>query len=495
MLIPVDTNRPDPIYRQICDHITTLARTGHLPAGTRLPPTRALAEHLRVHRSTIVNAYDELKACGILVSRQGSGSYIAPGLHDDALVHPSTQSLVPATATATATAALTSEQIVTELWRLNQVEDSVSLALGIPADDMLMIDAFEQARQQVLRRDGAQALTYGSPHGFAPLRTAIAHDLVRHGIRADPEDILITFGAQEALSLVTRALAAPGDAVLCETPTFFASLHSIAHLGMRLNSVPVTASGLEWNCLTQQHAAAARRPRFLLVTPDYHNPTGMQWSLAERQRLLNWAASNTVPIVEDATYRDLCLSGDVLPPLRALDPEVLYIGSFSKSLMPGLRIGFVVANGRLRDHLLLLKTMTSGSNESLGQRTLAAFLASGAYATHIDRVTGVYRQRRDALLNALAATCPASVQWMRPAGGFYVWLTLPPHISAAHVFQRALAAGVLVAPAAAFSPANVSPPNAIRLCFARYPAEVLTAAVRHLGHMLTALDQAAAPII
>lgn len=485
MLIPVDTASSRPIYLQITDHIAALARRGQLGAGDRLPPSRVLAEHLHVHRSTVVNAYDELKARGILEARHGSGHYIAAGLFDPAQTRP----LLPPTLPLAATA----EQVLTDLWRINQVDGLISLALGIPADELVLVDAFEQARQRVLRREGGRALVYAEPQGYSLLRQAIAHDLARHGIRVDRDDILVTCGAQEALSLVARALSMPGDTALVEVPTFFGTLASLAHLGVQISGFGLTTSGPDWTMLTQQYACASTHPRFVAVTPDYHNPTGICWTLAERQQFVQWAEHHDLPVVEDATYRDLGFDGPPLPPLRALDDEVIYVGSFSKSLIPGLRIGFVVANGRLRDHLLTLKQITSGSGESLGQRTLAEFLRTGAYARHLHHVTSVYRQRRDTLLAALEASCPRGIHWTTPAGGFYTWLTLPPHIATAAVFQGCLEEGVVIAPATVFYPPQVATgviAQTLRLCFARYADTVLDDAVRRVGAVLNRLDRA-----
>ncbi|HXH11594.1 MAG TPA: PLP-dependent aminotransferase family protein [Alphaproteobacteria bacterium] len=473
LLIPLDPTSTKPIYLQIADYITALARNGQLKAGNPLPASRTLAAQLQVHRSTVVNAYEELKARGIIESRQGSGSFIAEGLIDRSSTPPAAVRPIPAHP----------EALLAEIWRLSRLEGVVSLALGLPADELTPIEEFDRIRQRVLRRDGARAVGYEDPQGHYPLRHAIAADLARHGLLVEAEDIIITWGAQEGISLVARALATPGDCALTEVPAFFGSLFNLTHLGIHLLGFDLTPTGPEWQSLAEQLDTACSRPRFVYVGPDHQNPTGAQWSTAERLQFIRFLTARDVPIIEDATYRDLAFEGPSYPPLRALDPEVIYVGSFSKSLMPGLRIGFVVANGRLREHLITLKTITSGSGESLGQRALAVFLSTGQYATHLERVAAQYRQRRDAMLEALDTYFPSEVHYSRPAGGFYVWVTLPDAIPVQKVFRQALEHDLVLAPATVFYP-DRSCPNAFRLAYSRYPEDILTRAVRTLGAAL-----------
>jgi GntR family transcriptional regulator/MocR family aminotransferase len=345
LLVPLDPTSTKPLYLQIADYVTALARHGQLKAGSALPPSQALAAQLQVHRSTVVNAYEELKARGIIESRQGSGSFIADGLVDRSSTPQAAVRPIPTHP----------ETLLAEIWRLSRLEGVVSLALGLPADDLTPLEEFDRIRQRVLRRDGARAVGYEDPQGYYPLRRAIAADLARHGILAEAEDIIITWGAQEGISLVARALAAPGDCALTEVPAFFGSLFNLTHLGIRLLGFDLTPTGPDWPSLAKRLDTACPRPRFVYVGPDHQNPTGAQWSTAERLQFIHFLAARHVPIIEDATYRDLVFEGPPYPPLRALDPGVIYVGSFSKSLMPGLRIGFVVANGRLREHLITLE--------------------------------------------------------------------------------------------------------------------------------------------
>jgi len=383
LLIPIDPNITKPLYLQIVDHVTRLAKNGQLKPGQQLPPSRTLADQISVHRSTVINAYEELKARGVIETRQGSGSYIAPGLAEGPLeIQP-----------APIASGSRPDELVSELWRLQWAEGIISLGLALPADELMPVEDFERTRQRVLRRDGPKTANYEQPQGFFTLRQAIAADLVRHGILVEADDIVVTAGALEGNSLVARALAAPGDHVLTEVPQYFGNLSNLIYLGLNPVGFELFETGPDWEALARQLQAAPVRSRFVFVTPDHQNPLGIRWDMTQRHRFLILVSAHDLPIVEDATYRDLTYDGPPHLPLRALDPEVIYVGTFSHALMPGLRIGFVVCSGRLREHIIRLKSVTSGAGETLNQRALAEYLKSGDYDRHLERIVPFYRAR------------------------------------------------------------------------------------------------------
>lgn len=234
--------------------------------------------------------------------------------------------------------------------------------------------------------------------------------------------------------------------MLSEAPSFFTTLLNWEHAGLHIHGVPLGPHGLALAAVDARGTLGGH-PRLMLVAPDHHNPTGLCWPAEARHAFLKWAAERALTVVEDATYRDLRLEGPELPPLAALDREVLYVGAFSKSLIPGIRVGFVVARGPLREQLITLKQLTTSSGESYGQRALAEFLLADDYAPQLERVTRLYRQRRDALLEALLPTLPDGTRWRTPQGGFYVWLDLRPEIDANAIFRRALERGLVLFPA------------------------------------------------
>lgn len=473
LLIPLDPNATKPLYLQIADHVTQLARNGQLQPGKQLPPTRTLAGDMQVHRSTVINAYEELKARGVIDARQGSGSYIAEGLDE----------MTTAVRPASPSDLTQPDDLIAELRRLHWSPGVISLGYGPPADELMPVEDFDRARRRVLRRDGVKTANYEIPQGYYPLREAIAADLARHGIQVDAEEIVITAGALEGVSLVARALAAPGDTALIELPQYFGNWTNFIYLGLNTPGFELHETGPHWASLNMQIEKPPVRPRFVFVTPDHQNPMGIRWGMPQRYQFLKTISDSDLPIVEDATYRDLTYEGPPHPPLRALDPDVIYIGTFSHSLMPGLRIGFVLCGGRLRDHIVRLKATSSGPGETLNQRALAEFLTSGEYYRHLERIIPVYRSRRDSLLEALQQHFPDEIHWTTPEGGFFVWVWLPEGISSQALFRRALKGGITIAPAAAFYPDQASQ-NAFRLAFSHYPEDVLVRAVIVLSRLL-----------
>jgi len=473
LLIPLDTNATKPLYLQVADYITTAARSGQLKPGTRLPPSRTLADQNNVHRSTIINAYQELKARGVLASKQGSGTYIENGLSENTV--PVSNIKKPET--------LPTDELIAEIRRMHWTEGMISLGYGPPSDELMPVEDFDRSRQRVLRRDGKKTANYEHPQGYYPLRQAICADLVKQGIQADPDDILITNGVLEGVALVSRAMAAPGDTVLTELPQYFGNWTNFSYLGLNVRGFDLLESGPDFESLEAQLQDENDRPRFVFVTADHQNPLGTCWTMPARHEFLKMMNKYDIPVVEDATYRDLTYDGMPHTPLRALDPDVIYVGTFSHSLMPGLRIGFVLCRGRLRDHIERLKAISSGPVETLNQRALADFLSTGEYERHLERIIPVYRARRDAILNAMQTYFPPELRWTKPSGGFFVWIWLPEHISAIDLFYRSVKKGISIAPANIFYP-GPCPQNAFRLAFSHYPEDVLTRAVMEIGRLL-----------
>lgn len=482
LMIPVEVENTKPIYLQIADHITQLASSGQLAAGFRLPPSRQMAEQLQVHRSTVVNAYEELKARGVLDAMQGSGSFIAAGLAI-------TPSRVPAVVPATDEP----EEVVNMLWRVNRADGVISLALGLPADELMPIEMFEAARARALRRDRAAALNYEDPSGYEPLRAAIASELGKHGAVVDPADVIVTIGAQEGFNLTARALATAGDTVLAEAPGFFLYTMSLKRLGYNVLGYGLETDGPEWDSLAGAlrrttvggHNEVLARPRFVMSSPDNQNPTGAHWSMAERHKFVKAMDELELQIIEDATYIDLNYDGQATVPLRALCADVIHIGTFSKSMMPALRIGYIVARGALREQLITLRNIACGSAYGLAQRAMTEILTSGQYEQHLERVRAEYRVRRDALVDALTEYMPPEVTFERPGGGYYVWLNLPDRVPSSLFFKRALERGIAVAPASVFFP--MAPTNSIRLSFARYNADTLRYAAKRLSELVKSM--------
>ncbi len=347
-------------------------------------------------------------------------------------------------------------------------------------------DLVEAARTVLLGPAGAEALNYG-PVGGYPGLVAIVQRLLarRHGVEAGPENILITAGASQAIAIVCQAVVEPGDVVIVEGPTFAGSLRTIQAFGPEIVTVPVDEEGLVTAALAETLARlerAGRRVKLLYTIPTFQNPTGATLSLARRQELLDLAARYQVLILEDDAYYELRFEGEPLPPLYALDRSglVVRVNTLSKILAAGVRLGWITAAPPLLRAFRLLKL--DGGTSPFASHIAAAYLERHL-ETHIEDLIAVYRQKRDALLGALATEVGDRATWSRPAGGFFVWLRLPPSVDGQTLLRLARAEGV------AYLPGPLCVPDGrgwefVRFAFSYETPERLVEGVRRFGRAL-----------
>jgi len=340
--------------------------------------------------------------------------------------------------------------------------------------------------QEVLRRDSTEALGYGDRAGYPPLRATIAHILTNQGIPTHPDHVLITSGSQQALTLVARLLLHPGDVVLVESPTYTGAINLFRSLDVRLLGVPVDEQGMQVEHV--EEALRTAHPRLIYTVPTFHNPTGTCMSGYRRRQLIALADRYNIPILEDDFVGDLRYEGRAQPALKALDSggRVIYVSTFSKMLMPGLRVGFLVATGPVYERLLVCKWVGDLATSNLMQRALEAYITVGRYQAHLRRACQIYRRHRDAMLAALANYMPAGTQWSPPQGGLFIWVRLPDGLSAEVLYPLAAKEGVTFVPGSLFFPGERDQPY-LRLNFARHPPEVIEEGIRRLGRAVEQL--------
>lgn len=474
----LDAEDERPLYRQIADAIVARVRAGDLPTGARLPPTRELARALGAHRNTVVKAFDALAKGGWTSSTVGRGTFIADdppgitaqgtraagGLHWPALVSRASES-----------------EPLRRARRLAQtpaVGDVVNLTRMEPSRDLLPEAELHRCIDHVFRTVGADALSYAPRQGLERLRVLVAEDLHRVGLTVDPADVLITTGSQQAIDLIGRALVNAGDTFLTEGQTYSGALNALATTGARLVGVPCDDEGPE---LAALEALARPRAKGLYVIPSCRNPTGTTMSAARRGALVAWSRATSVPLVEDDYGADLNLDDTPSPPpLRALDPDVFYLGTFSKKLAPALRVGFVVGPAAMTSTLSSVKHAMDLGTSALLQHALAEFLARGYLPAHLARTLPEYARRRDALVAGLSEALPAEVSWEHPRRGVVLWLNLPPDLDAEEVFEEARRAGVLVSPSTIYTASGPARAG-LRLVFCAEPPDRLREGARRLG--------------
>jgi 2-aminoadipate transaminase len=330
----------------------------------------------------------------------------------------------------------------------------VSLAGGMPNISALPLDAVGEMAGQLVADRGTVALQYMSAQGDPGLREAICDVMSLEGIRAHPDEVVVTVGSQQALDLITRIFIDPGDVILAEGPSYVGALGTFASYQADVVHVPMDDEGLIPEALGQAIAAPAsrgQRVKFLYTVPSFHNPGGVTLPTARRAQVLDICQRAGLLVIEDNPYGLLGFDGEPLRALRADDPHgVVYLGTFSKTIAPGLRVGWALAPPGIRDKLVLAAEAAVLCHSSLAQLMVREYLTSQPWQEQVKVFRELYRERRDAMLDALAAVMPGGCRWTRPAGGFYVWLQLPPGLNAKAMLPRAISSRVAYVPGTGF---------------------------------------------
>jgi DNA-binding transcriptional MocR family regulator len=330
----------------------------------------------------------------------------------------------------------------------------VSLAGGMPNLSALPLDAVGEIAGQLVADRGTVALQYMSAQGDPGLREAICDVMSLEGIRAHPDEVVVTVGSQQALDLITRIFIDPGDVILAEGPSYVGALGTFASYQAEVVHVPMDDEGLIPEALGQALAALAgrgQRAKFLYTVPSFHNPGGVTLPAARRAQVLGICQRAGLLVIEDNPYGLLGFDGEPLRALRADDPHgVVYLGTFSKTIAPGLRVGWALAPPGIRDKLVLAAEAAVLCHSSLAQLMVREYLTSQPWQEQVKVFRELYRERRDAMLDALTAVMPEGCRWTRPGGGFYVWLQLPPGLNAKAMLPRAISARVAYVPGTGF---------------------------------------------
>jgi 2-aminoadipate transaminase len=384
--------------------------------------------------------------------------------------------------------------VIREFLKLLDDPEIISFAGGLPAPEVFPAAEILRATERVLHLHREQALQYGATEGYRPLRELLVRHMARYGIQVGPENVLITTGAQQALDLVGKAFINPGDRVATEDPTYLGAIQAFSTYEAHYVTVPVDDDGM---CVDRLEEALRAAPKFVYVLPNFQNPAGVTLSLARRRRLVEICARYGTPIVEDDPYGQLRYDGEHLPALVALDADlhgcargersfrggVLYLGTLSKTLAPGLRVGWVVASADVVAKLTVLKQGADLHSSTFAQMVAYETAQGGFLDRHVKLIRRVYAERRDAMLSALERHAPAGVRWTRPQGGLFLYLTLPPGVLAADVLKDALAAKVACIPGTAFHPLGGGT-RSMRLNFSYSRPEVIEEGIARLGAVL-----------
>ncbi|GAB3652218.1 aminotransferase-like domain-containing protein [Ramlibacter alkalitolerans] len=368
--------------------------------------------------------------------------------------------------------------VIREILKVTERPGIISFAGGLPSPLTFPVQAFQAACDKVLREDGRGALQYAASEGYGPLREAVAALLPW---KVDPAQVLITTGSQQGLDLVAKVLVDQGSRVLVETPTYLGALQAFAPMEPQVVGVASDDEGLDLADLARRRGEA----RFLYVLPNFQNPTGRTMSEARRQALVQTARELALPLVEDNPYGDLWFDTPPPAPLAARHPEgSIYLGSFSKVLAPGLRLGYLVAPPAIAPKLLQAKQAADLHSPSFNQRLVAEVLRDGFLDRHVPTIRALYKSQRDAMLEALEREMRGlDLQWNAPAGGMFLWARLPAGTDAAALLPRAVERGVAFVPGAAFY-ADAADPRTLRLSFVTATREQIATGIAALAATL-----------
>ncbi len=485
MRIPLDRQNSQPLYEQIETYLRQGILSGSLPPNTRLPACRELARDLGVNRITVENAYSNLEADGLVFSRVGSGTYV---LSPNPL--PPVQKSSPEAPWPLWQQDLQARNIrpkvgmADEMLRQAGHAHPISFANGISDSRQFPAEDFRKVLQNVMRRDGKDALEYGDRAGYGPLRESIAHILASEGLQVQADNILITAGSQQAIALVAQVLLKPEDVILVENPTYSSAADLFNRLGFRVVGIPMDGQGMQvekLEKLLQQY-----HPRLIYTIPNFHNPTGTCLTSTRRRELIVLSDRYNVPILEDDFVGDLRYEGRAQPALKSLDPggQVIYVSTFSKMLMPGIRVGFLATDGPVYDSLLNFKRLSDVATSNLIQRGLEAYVTVGRYQAYLRKSIQIFRKRRDAMVEAIEKYLPEGVKYEPPQGGLFLWLRLPEGMSADELLSLAVEEGVSFAPGSHFFLEEGAGRGWMRLNFVSQPAEEIEEGMKRLGRVI-----------
>ena len=369
---------------------------------------------------------------------------------------------------------------IREILKITQRPEIISFAGGLPSPATFPVEVMKAAYDKVLSETGKVALQYGPTDGYGPLREWIANSLSTEGSRILPEQILMTSGSQQALDLLGKVLIDEGSRVLVETPSYLGALQAFSVYRPEFKSVDTDENGLVPGSI----AGVAQGARLLYSLPNFQNPTGRSLSLERRQELVETCARFGLPLIEDDPYGALSYRGEPMPKMVAMNPDgVIYMGSFSKVLTPGIRLGYVCAPLPLVRRLELAKQAADLHTAQLTQMVVHEVVKDGFLDQHIPTIRKLYGDQCQVMLDAMAEHFPASVTWTRPEGGMFIWVTLPKSIDAMKLLEQSLAARVAFVPGAPFY-ANEPETNTLRLSFVTVPPERIREGIAILGKLI-----------
>ncbi|MBS3886895.1 MAG: PLP-dependent aminotransferase family protein [Dethiobacter sp.] len=377
---------------------------------------------------------------------------------------------------------------IREFFKLTEQPDVMSFAGGFPSAEFFPMGKIAEVMRELIDEEGKSALQYGPTEGNLELRKYLAEKMTGEGMPSGVDNLLITNGSQQGMDLLAKVFVNPGDLVIVEEPGYVGGLGAIHNYqGDRL-AIPLDAEGIRTDLLAvrlRKLQMEGRTPKFAYLVPNFQNPTGISMSLERRIKMLELAREYNFIIIEDNPYGEIRFEGEPVRSIKSMDTEgrVIYLGSFSKTFIPGIRVGWIVAEETLIQKIACAKQATDLCSNSLGQRMACRFAASGYIEQHVSSLISLYKAKRDLMLSCFEQYFPQGVTWTRPEGGFFVWVTLPEGMSAREVLLKAVERKVAYVDGAGFF-VNSNGKNTARFAFSEASEEKIARGMKILGELM-----------
>lgn len=375
---------------------------------------------------------------------------------------------------------------IRELLKLTTMPEIISFAGGLPAPELFPTEDLKKVDEAVLTKEGQAALQYGTTEGYTPLREQIAGRMKKSFmVDCTPENIVITSGSQQGLSLLAQIFLNPGDVVLVESPTYLGAINAFKLCGPEFVEVPTDDKGIIPEELEKILAKYGDRVRMMYVIPEFQNPTGITWPMERRKAFMDIINRYDFPVLEDDPYGELRFDGDKVPSLKSMDTKgnIIFLGSFSKILMPGLRIAWMVADPVIIDKVVKLKQAVDLQSSSFGQRQTSFFIDMYDLDAHVAKIKELYKKRRDLMCDSMKEYFPEGITFTYPEGGLFTWVTLPEGMDAKELMPKVLAKNVAYVPGGPFYPHGGNA-NHFRLNYSNMPEERIVEGIKRLVEVL-----------
>ncbi|MCB2196089.1 MAG: PLP-dependent aminotransferase family protein [Bacteroidetes bacterium] len=444
ILLNLNKKSKTPIFKQILFQLTELIEKGVLKPGDKLPSTRSLANHHQLNRNTVYKAYEELWALGYIESKTGSYSTIRERKNIAEKLASNSENI-----DWSAKINSKSQKLIESNYKIEKQEkDYIDFTPLSPDPDVIPSEEFRKCINDSLKNSGSDILAYGNPYGYEPLREFISNHMQLHGINVTKDEIIVTSGAQHAIELILKLFIEPGSEVLIESPTYSAIIPLLEYYDVNVLELPMSEHGIDLQIL--ESLLKTHKPKLLYTMPNFHNPTGITTNQAHREKLLEICERYEIPVIEDGFVEEMKYFGKNILPVKSMDKSglVFYVGTFSKVLFPGIRIGWIASNKYCTDRFAEQIKASAISVNQLNQVALELYCKQGLFEKQLKRIHTLYRKRMYVALKTIRENLTnKNITYTKPAGGYTIWFeTMKSNISESDLVEKLKMNGIQVMP-------------------------------------------------